>query len=244
MFRFLTSEQALYNECTLNPKKKHNALPSILKVFVDYCYTPLALTISTSPITFVKRLLAPSLSGNLLASFTRTCDTSNQTCQHCDTRQIFSSHRLSIYSATADSGRATRQYNPNLIAETVLPNFKPSDRIREAGIVVQASWSPCGVYIACGTDDDRVYVYDHRFIGTKPLLTFTHSPTSMGSKPGNIGVRRATTFDNQDSTCCFVQEKRPEYGVTALSWLESRFDGRGLVSGGSDGKRFISCHYW
>lgn len=125
----------------------------------------------------------------------------------------------------------------------MLPAFKTSDRIREAGIIVQASWSPCGTYIACGTDDDRVYVYDHRFIEARPLLTFKHAQTiSKGSKAGSIGIRRATTFHNRDSECCFVEEKSPEYGVTALNWLSSQFDGRGLVSGGSDGMHLALHH--
>lgn len=116
----------------------------------------------------------------------------------------------------------------------VLPNFKPSDRIGEAGIVVQASWSPCGTYIGCGTDDDQIHIYDHRFIHGAPLLTFAHT----GSHEP-IRKRRATTFLNENSECCWVKEKRPEYGVTGLSWLSNRFEGRGLASGGSDGVFFL-----
>jgi hypothetical protein len=170
--------------------------------------------------------------GNILASFTRSCDASTVSCKRCDRRDVFSDHELSLYSVSNPAEQRTtrkpsskRVQNSNLIASIALPKFKSSDSFNEAGIIVSAAWSPCGTYIAAARDDDSVDIFDHRFLGP-PIMRLRHSTTKT------VNLRPALGLDGEESRCCLVPEKHPKNGITALQWTTDS----GLLTGGGDGK--------
>ena len=78
-------------------------------------------------------------------------------------------------------------------------------------------WSPCGTYIAVGRNDDRVDLFDSRFIKYGPVSRMIHG------KP----IKRTPW--------------KALWGITGLEWVEGAGQAQqALVSGGTDGKYYDS----
>lgn len=76
-------------------------------------------------------------------------------------------------------------------------------------------WSPCGTYIAVARNDDRVDLFDSRFIKYGPVSRMVHG------KP----IKRTPW--------------KALWGITGLEWVEGAGHGQqALVSGGTDGKYY------
>jgi hypothetical protein len=170
-----------------------------------------------------------------MASFTRECDTNKILCYDCDRRGISSPHTLSLYSVNEMSGRIPRNSDPNLITQIQLPSFTKfnnADIMSEAGLIVSASWSPCGTYISAARDDDITDLYDHRFLRPKPLMRLAHVTPRHYPK-----WRKAFDLTGVESQCCNVMKKHPDHGVTGMQWLQKGgyFAGMSLLTAGSDG---------
>ncbi len=93
----------------------------------------------------------------------------------------------------------------------------PSSTITDVWEVNTAQFSQDDVLLALGTSDDRVLIYDTRFMGKNdsrggPCLTY------------DLGRGRHSSGDN--------------FGVTGLEWVPGYYGGRGLglLTGGSDGR--------
>lgn len=80
-------------------------------------------------------------------------------------------------------------------------------------------WSPCGMYIAVGRNDDRVDMFDSRFIKYGPVSRMFHGEP----------IKRTPW--------------KSLWGITGLEWVEGAgFTQRALVSGGTDGKlEYYGC---
>lgn len=174
-----------------------------------------------------------------MASFTRTCDASTVSCWGCDRRDISSRQELSLYSVSGLSGHpntpetSSKSFrNSAFIDRVTLPPFRTSDCFNESGIVVSASWSPCGTYIAAARDDDWIDIFDHRFLRPSPVMRLSHAT------PPKQTLRKALSRNGDESQCCQVVEKHPKHGVTGLAWTRGTgyFGGLNLLTGGSDGK--------
>ncbi|KAI0322687.1 hypothetical protein OF83DRAFT_1048744 [Amylostereum chailletii] len=87
--------------------------------------------------------------------------------------------------------------------------------------VTCASYSPDGRLLALARNDDRLHVYDTRYLNKRPLLRFFH-----------WGEHRDDAVCGRDNDT----QKLKRYGVTQMSWVQGwRGRGLGLVSGGGDG---------
>jgi len=119
-----------------------------------------------------------------------------------------STHRtLALYDVTS-----TRSAGRSPMTSLLLP---PST-ITDVWEVNTAQFSQDDVLLALGTSDDRVLIYDTRFMGKNdsrggPCLTY------------DLGRGRHSSGDN--------------FGVTGLEWVPGYYGGRGLglLTGGSDG---------
>lgn len=171
-----------------------------------------------------------------MASFTRAYTASDPVCLVCGWCRISSRHKLTIYSMDAHAGHSTctesTKNTQNILGSVDLPAFNASDCMTEAGLVVSAAWSPCGTYIAAARDDDYIDLYDHRFLRSTPVTRMRHKTLWYELKQ-----RPARNLEGRDSGCCFLPEKHPRNGVTALQWVQGAgyFGGLGLITGGSDG---------
>ncbi|PVG04624.1 hypothetical protein CPB86DRAFT_809679 [Serendipita vermifera] len=175
-------------------------------------------------------------SGDIIASFTRGCDTDLVLCQRCKRRGISSQHTLSLYSVNEMRDRLPQNSDQNRIAHVQLPSFtrfNNADIMSESGLVVSAAWSPCGTYISAARDDDTVDLYDHRFLQPKPLMRLEHTTPPMHHPK----LRKAFDLTGRESQCCVVVKKHPDHGVTGMQWIQrgGYFAGMSLVTAGSDG---------
>jgi WD40 repeat protein len=79
--------------------------------------------------------------------------------------------------------------------------------------VSSCKWSPCGTYIAVGRNDDRVDLFDSRFIKYGPVSRMYHGEP----------IKRTPW--------------KALWGITGLEWVEGAgYSQQALVSGGNDGK--------
>ena len=78
-------------------------------------------------------------------------------------------------------------------------------------------WSPCGTYVAVGRNDDRVDLFDSRFIKYGPVSRMVHGEP----------IKRTPW--------------KVLWGITGLEWVEGAGNGQqALVSGGTDGRCYGS----
>ncbi|KAG6898980.1 hypothetical protein C0993_002069 [Termitomyces sp. T159_Od127] len=113
-------------------------------------------------------------------------------------------HPLHIYDI--------RRSDPETVASIELPSF-PSGM---EGEVTSASFSPDGIYLALGRNDNCIHVYDSRFFD-RLLFEYKHRGTPR-THPGNHS-----------------------YGVVKVQWVDNDLVlPFGLVTGGNDGE--LACY--
>lgn len=77
------------------------------------------------------------------------------------------------------------------------------------------AFSPDGIYLALGRRDNRIQIYDSRYLTKDPVLNLAH------------GDRVSIAYDLKNGQ---------EDGITKVEWIQEHTGHVGLVTGGADGK--------
>lgn len=114
-------------------------------------------------------------------------------------------------------GASVGSTSSSAIAQIPLQPFQP--RAGDSPMVISCKFSRCGNYLAVARNDDRVHIYDPRFLKEHgaPILAYRHSP-----------------LPNRD----FRSDPSKSWGITAMYWVEGLWEGFGLVTGGGDGTSY------
>lgn len=116
-------------------------------------------------------------------------------------------HILRLYDVTRQRPKATA---------AVQLSYFPKRHDNFEGEVCCASFSPDGLYLAMGRNDNHVHVYDVRMLHRGPIFDYEHFGESKVTSPGN------------------------SYGVLKVHWMHSVQTTRmALLSGGEDGMKCL-----
>ncbi|KAI0322675.1 WD40-repeat-containing domain protein [Amylostereum chailletii] len=132
------------------------------------------------------------------------------------TRATAGVHTLRLYDVA-------RQMGARASSKVALENFafECDTSLHFASEVTSSSFSPDGRLLAIARNDDRLHVYDTRYLGKGPLLQFYHW--------GELREDAVTGWDNENA-------KILHYGITCARWVEGWYGhGLGIISGGGDG---------
>ena len=135
--------------------------------------------------------------------------------------EIYSLDNSGIQNSSKVSTRSTR--HPSFDSSVSSSSSSAQARISlEAFDTQQAEvsfckWSPCGMYVAVGRNDDRIDLFDSRFIKYGPVSRMVHGEP----------IKRTPW--------------KALWGITGLEWVEGAGHGQqALVSGGTDGRYYGS----
>lgn len=94
------------------------------------------------------------------------------------------------------------------------------DTCDKTPVITEIKFSPCGMYIAVGRNDDKIFVYDSRFLQTNRIvMKMAHESPGTLSRDGIQGLRWVTGIDGRHGLISGGSDR--ELGATRLCTAHS-----------------------